>query len=450
MALPRPPRPRSLPLVGQALAFQRDPLALFTSLARTYGDVAGFQLGPLPACLINHPDDVHRILVDEARTFPKPRFLHMIAGKFLGNGVVTSEGEDWRRQRKLIQPAFHQQRLAGYAATMVEFASRLGDSWQPGQPFDLDRAMRGLTMEIVAKTLFNADAGAQAERVYQAAESFQEMLAKVNPLLPAWLPTAHNRREAAAVRTLDEIVLGFIAEHRAAGSDAGDMLSMLLRAQDEQGGAMSDRQVRDEAVTLFMAGHETTSSVLTWACYILATQPDVAATLRAELDTVLDGRAPTVADPPRLTYTDWFVKEVLRLYPAAWQTQRAAGAEVAFGDYRVKKGTTIFISPYLMQRDPRWWERPEEFRPERFSPANKASLRPHAYWPFGAGPRMCIGQQFATMESILIIATLAQRFEFALAPGARVGVKGAATLGTVAGMPMVVRQRGPSPEESAV
>ena len=442
MALPHPPRPRSIPLVGQALAFQRDPLTLFVSLARAYGDVAGFQLGPLPACLINHPDYVHRILVTEARAFPKPRFLHMIAGKFLGKGLVTSEGEEWRRQRKLIQPAFHHQRLAGYADTMVEFAARLGDSWRPGEQIDMDRAMRALTMEIVAKTLFNASAGAQAERVYQSAEVFQEMLASANPLVPSWLPTAHNRREAAAVHTLDEIVLGFIAEHRAAGSDAGDMLAMLLDARDEQGNAMSDRQIRDEAVTLFVAGHETTSSVLAWAWYVLATQPEVAAALRAELDAVLAGRAPAVADLARLTYTDLFVKEVLRLYPPAWQSQREAAADVDFGEYRVKKGTTIFFSPYLMHRDPRWWDSPETFRPERFAEANKASLRPHAYLPFGAGARMCIGQQFAMMESKLIIAALAQRYEFAVAPNARIAVKHAATLATEAGMPMIVRPRG--------
>jgi len=393
--------------------------------------------------LVNHPDLVEEVLVTRNRHFIKHFALRMTQTT-LGNGLLTSEGEFWRRQRRLAQPAFHRDRIAGYAAVMVEYAERMLAGWADGQVRDVHDDMMRVTLEVVAKTLFDADISGDSADASAAMETLMRCFtARVGRIirLPERFPTPVNLRLRRAARRLDQILFRIIAERRAGGEDRGDLLSMLLHAQDEDDVRMTDHQLRDEAMTLFMAGHETTADTLTWAWYLLSQDPEVEARLHAELAEVLGGRAPGVADLPRLAYTEHVVTETLRLYPTVWLLGREAIEPCEVGGYRVPVGTTVYMSQWVVHRDPRFFDDPEVYHPDRWADGLAQRLPRYAYFPFGGGPRICIGNGFAMMESVLLLATIAQRFRLALAPGAMIKPLPTMTLRPDGGIKMVLAQR---------
>jgi cytochrome P450 len=426
-----------------------DTLGFMTRSAREMGDVVLFRFGPMRALLLAHPELVEDVLVTHRHTFVKNRATRLI-GRVTGNGLVVSEGDFWRRQRRLIQPAFHHGRIAGYADTMVGFTDRMLGSWRDGEVRDVHEEMMHLTLEIVSKTLFDADVSRHDEAevgaaVKVAVECLNEVLNSLLFFVPERFPTPTNVRLWRAVRRLDDVLYRIIREHRAAGVDRGDLLSTLLRAGDEDDGShMTDRQVRDEAMTLFLAGHETTSIALSWAWYLLSQHPEVEARVHAELDSVLSGRVPTAADVPSLPFVGMVMTEALRLYPPALALGREAVADCELGGYRVRKGTNVILSQWVVHRDPRWFEEPEAFRPERWEGDLARRIPRFAYFPFGGGQRHCIGSSFATMEATLLLATIAQRFRLRLVPGHPVEPQAALTLRPKHGMRMVLEAREPA------
>ncbi|HSG18685.1 MAG TPA: cytochrome P450 [Anaerolineae bacterium] len=421
-----PPGPKGGLLLGSLRDFSHDPPAYLVHLAEEYGPISRLRIGPFWVYVIAHPVYLREVLIGQAANFPKARLSQQILGKFLGHGLLLSNGDFHRQQRALIQPAFHARRVEAYGRTMVEHTQNMLADWRPGQVLDIDREMMRLTMFIVAKTLFDADVSKTAQRAGEAIQELQEaanLEYKRSFAIPMWLPTPNNRRIQRATAIVDEVVEGVIAERRAKASDGqvedtGDLLSMLLLAQTEDDRPMDDRQIRDEAVTLFAAGHETTSNALTWTWYFLAQHPDVEARLHAELQAVLNGRAPTVADLRDLPYTEMVLKESMRLRPPAWILNgRTTLQETTIGGYTIPVGSTVFVSPYQLHRLPEYFPDPERFDPDRFSPENEKKLPRYAYLPFGAGPRICIGNAFAMMEARLILATVAQHFCLEMVPG---------------------------------
>jgi cytochrome P450 len=392
-----------------------NPLEYFTKLTRDYGDVAGIRVLNFGTIFINHPDTIEEVLVTNARKYSKGRVLR--ANKHIfGEGLLTSEGEFWLRQRRLAQPAFHRARIASYAATMVEYTQRMLEGWRGGEERDAHQEMMRLTLQIVGKTLFDADMERDAQEVGKSLELLLEIGANFRRTIfvPHWLPTPTNLRVKREVAQIEKILYRIIGERRASGRDAGDLLSMLLAAQDEDGSRMTDRQLRDEAITLFLAGHETTASTLSWTWWLLAQNPAVEAKLHAELDAVLGDRAPSLEDLPNLSYTGHVITESLRLYPAAWGTARLAVEDHEIAGYPVTKGMGVAMAQWVVHRDPRWFDAPEEFRPERWQGDLLKRLPRFAYFPFGGGPRQCIGNTFALMEAALVLATIAQKFRLRL------------------------------------
>lgn len=415
-----PPGPKGRWLRGSLPEFRRDILGFFTRCAREYGDYVAYRLGPRHLLQINDPAGIEDVLVTQARNFIKHFALRMNT-LLLGRGLLTSDGGLWLRQRRLIQPAFQRGRVTAYGDIMTAFTDRLVRDWQPGSVRDLHADMMQLTLEIVAKTLFGADIREEAQDVGTALEtaldSFLGRLRRLWPL-PRWLPTPGNLRVKRAARRLDEVVFGMIRQHRQNGQTSGDLLSMLLEAQDpEDDGHMTDQQVRDEALTLLLAGHETTALALTWTWYLLAQHPQVEAQLLAELQTVLKGRLPTVADLPRLRYTEQVISEGMRIYPPVYVIGREALRDCVVGGYRCPAGWTVMMPQWVLHRDPRFFPEPEVFRPERWTEAMTRQLPKCAYFPFGGGPRLCIGNFFAMQEAVLILATMAQKVHCSLVPG---------------------------------
>ncbi len=395
-----------------------DPLGYFTKIVREYGDVVGLRVLNFRILLINHPNDIEEVLVNHPRKFVKGRVLQANKRVF-GKGLLTSEGDFWLRQRRLAQPAFHRARIAGYASTMVEYTERLLHEWQNGEERDIHKEMMRLTLQIVGKTLFDADVERDAQDVGKSLELLLELGANFRRtiFIPQWLPTPTNLRFERAIRQIEKVLYRIIAEKRASGHDAGDLLSMLLAAQDEDGSRMTDQQLRDEAITLFLAGHETTANALSWTWWLLAQNPGVETKLHAELRAVLGGRAPSIDDLPKLVYTNHVITESLRLYPPAWGTARTAIEDLEIAGYAVPKGSGVSFVQWTVHRDPRWYEAPEEFRPERWEGDLLKRIPRFAYFPFGGGPRQCIGNSFALMEAALILATVAQQYRFRLVEG---------------------------------
>jgi cytochrome P450 len=389
-----------------------------------------------------HPDLVEEALRARASGVIKDRLTRLIS-PIVGQGLLTSEGDFWRRQRKLAQPPFQHQAIEGYGAVMVEHALRLREQWGDGQPRDVHADMCRLTLGIVAQTLFGAEVGAEAADVGHALEVM--MAYYLNPMkwfkAREWLPTRENRDFRAAVARLDEVIYGIIARRRARGDEPGDLLSRLFDAQDDDGSVMTDRQLRDECVTLFLAGHETTALTLTYTFHLLSLHPAAADALWAELDAVLDGRPPTAADVPQLRYTGWVVRESMRLYPPAWAIGREVVETFEIGGYRASAGTQLLISQWVLHRDPRWWDDPDSFRPERWENDLARRLARGVYVPFGDGPRVCIGNHFAMMEAVLLVATLAQSHRLESSPAATLDLAPSITLRPRSGVRMVVRAR---------
>ena len=420
--------------------FRRDPIGLLEEAA-THGDVSYLRLPRFPVYLLNHPDLVRDVLVASNRSFRKGPTMQA-ARRMIGDSLLTTEGDVHRRQRRLIQPLFHHERIAGYARDMVALANEAADGWGDGAPIDAHAEMARLTLAVVARTLFGTDLPAGESRgITDALAGTLAQYDRVfSPLLPITerLPLPATRRFRAAHDTFDRLVYGLIERRRAEGAAGPDLLSMLLRAQ-EAGAGMTDTQVRDEAITLFLAGHETTSNALTWTWYLLSLHPDVRDAWHAELETVLADRPASTEDLPRLPLTDAVLREAIRLYPPAWAMGRTALEPHVAGGHPIPAGATVVVSPWLLHRDPRWFADPAEFHPGRW-PAGPDPR--HAYVPFGAGPRVCIGEPFAWMEAALLLATIGRRWSLDLAAPHRVRLQPVVTLRPRNGMPMIARSRG--------
>ncbi|HLL75872.1 MAG TPA: cytochrome P450 [Pyrinomonadaceae bacterium] len=444
---PLVPRVPGRLLTGVMPEFTRDSLAFVVKVAREYGDVARARFLYLDAYFLSHPDLIERALVTENRSFIKARAVRspFFAG-IVGQGLLTSEGDFWRRQRRLAQPAFHRERISSYAAEMTDSTERLIRGWRDNETRDLHEDMQRLTMEIVTRTLFSAEiSDADAETIWDALAEIARPFSRQATL--KWiadnrLPTAAHRRFFRNVARLDEVVFRIIAARRESGEDRGDLLSMLLAAQDEDGASMNDRQLRDEVMTIFLAGQETTALALTWAWHLLAENPSAESALHAELDEVLEGGGSArFEDLPRLRYAEAVVKESMRLYPPAWGVGREAARECEIGGYRIPKGAQVFMMSYAVQRDPRFFRDPESFRPERWTNGETDDLPKFAYFPFGGGPRVCIGNSFAMTETVICLATIARRFSFRHAPGHAVAPLPAMSLRLSDGLKVVVARR---------
>lgn len=439
-----PPGPKGTLIMGVMRDFNRDTLG-FVTRCRDYGDVVDTRFLWVHAYFLYHPDDIESLLTTNARSYRKAQSLRSpFFHRLVGNGLVTSEGDFWRRQRRLAQPAFHRQRISSYGDVMVEYALRAIANWKAGEKRDIARDMTRLTLEVVVKTLFNFDVSNDADHVGEILTSLVKPFASQATLkwiLDNRLPTPEHRRYFNAVSEIDRIVFRMIAERRASGYDEGDLLSMLLQAQDDDGSQMSDSQLRDEVMTLFLAGHETTALALSWTWYLLATHPEKEQKFHAELAEVLGGRVPTVADLPKLKYTEMMAKETLRLYPPAYAVGREAVEDTEIGGYRVPKGTQLFAFQWATHRDPRFFEEPDSFKPERWNADVVDQIPKYAYFPFGAGPRQCIGNYFAMMEVVLLLATIGQRFRFKLDPDHKVELLPVLSLRPKDGIKVVIEPR---------
>jgi len=415
-----PPIAPRLPVVGNFLAFRRDPLHFLCSMRRAYGDVVEVALGPMKVTLLSHPDMVEDVLVTRSKLWMKDRFLRTNLRPALGDGLLSSEGDFWRKQRRLAQPAFHRDRIEAYARIMSDRALGLARTWRDGEARDVHKDMLRLTLDIVAQTLFGAEVGDHADDVGEALEAVLAMVSDPLTLLMPVLerfPTPTRKRFVRGVKRLDAIIYGFIEARRKAGAErSDDLLSMLLHAQDEDGSRMTDKQLRDECLTIFLAGHETTAINLVWTWLLLSRHPEEKAKLVRELDTVLGDRPATFSDVSSLRYTGHVITESLRLYPPAWSMGREACEDVDVGGYRIPRGRQIWFCPWAIQRDPRWFDSPDTFQPERWEGDLAKRLPRFAYFPFGGGPRLCIGQAFAQLEAVLVLATLARSFDVEVLP----------------------------------
>src|SRR5262245_11776758 len=413
-----PPGPPNR-LLGMLIGpLQQDILKYFTDTTRQYGDVWGMRIGNFRSFFISHPDLIEDVLVNNARLYHKGRILQ--ANKYLfGEGLLTAEGDFWLRQRRLAQPAFHRERIAAYAATMADYTAQMLAAWRNGEERDVHEEMMNLALRIVGKTLFDADVTRDAKEVGETLDMLLKIASNFGRtvLVPLWVPTPRNLRAKAGVRRIEKIIYRIIAQRRASGRDTGDLLSTLLQVQDEDGTRMNDRQLRDETITLFLAGHETTASTLSWTWWLLAQNPAVEKRFHEELHGVLCGRAPTMDDLPKLTYLGHVLTESLRLYPPAWGMARLAEEEHEIAGYPVKPGYGVAMAQWVVHRDARWFDAPLEFRPERWENGLAKQLPRFAYFPFGGGPRQCIGNTFALMEASVMLATIGQKFQLDLVPG---------------------------------
>jgi cytochrome P450 len=412
-------------------------------LQQRYGDIVMIRFATLRLYFIYHPDLIQECLVTRHKDFHKSSLYYYLK-LVLGQGLVTSEDEFHMRQRRMMQPAFHRERVRDYGKAMVEHAAQARDSYREGEAIDLNRDMMRVTLNIVGRALFGADLSAEVDRVGHAMDALLRMdYIFLNPFAPliARLPIPVNRTRKAMTAELDDVLYRMIAQHRASG-DTGDLLSMLLAARDEDDNTgMTDKQVRDEAVTLFLAGHETTASVLTFAWHLLSQHPAEEARFHEELDRVLNGRTPTPDDYPALAYTRQIVAESMRLYPPAWMFAREATCDTQLGGYAVPKGTQIIISSYVAQHDPRWHPDPEAFNPDRFTEEATAARPKFAFFPFGGGNRLCIGEGFAWMEAVLVLATIGQKWKFHHPDGKPLKLDPRVTLRPKGGLRMVPVER---------
>lgn len=434
-----------LPGLGNLVPMSMDPLGFLAGNVRRFPELVYVRILGGGFYQVNDPALLEQVLVTRSSSFIKDKLLKVYSQAVFGNGLLSSDGDFWLRQRRLAQPAFHRQRIAAYGDVMTEYTQRAIAGWRPGQVRDIHADMMHLTLEVVTKTLFNTDQRDAVDEIGGVLDvimerfSSQGLVALAEQATGLVIDRSLHTRYAAAVPKLDAIVDGVIAERRRSGEDRGDLLSMLMDARDEDGNGMSDAQLRDECKTMFLAGHETTALSLSWTWWLLSLNRRAKLALREELTRVLDGRAPTLADLPQLTYTEQVIKEAMRLMPPAWMIQREAVEEVRIGDYVIPKGADVGMSQYAVHRDPRWYAEPERFMPERWTPEFTKQLPKFAYFPFGGGPRLCIGQQFAMMESMLMLATIAQRYDLELMPGQRIVPQPSITMRPKYGLKMRVR-----------
>lgn len=430
MSARRPPGPKEHPLTGSLGAFRRDMLGFLTQCAREYGDVVSYRVAHVPCCLVNHPTLIEQVLVAESDRVIKNWNVRRLKVA-LGDGLLTNEPPAWKRQRRLIQPAFHNDRIREYAAIMVQRTDDTVAGWRDGEVRDLHADLMALTLRIVAETLFGVDLAPEARAVANALGDFiqwiEGFLTRDIPL-PIWVPTRANRRAVGAARQLDAVIASIVRRRRASHTDDRDLLGALLAAKDDDGIGMTDGQLRDEIATLLLAGHETTAIALCWTLMLVARHPEVEMNLVAEARSVLGNRSPGAADIGQLPYARMVVQESLRLYPPAWAFGREARATIRLGDYEVRRGTQIFIVPWVIHRDARFFQDPEHFRPERWKPEAARGIPKYAYCPFGGGPRYCVGSSFAMMEAVLLLTTLLRRCRLRLLPEHPIELQPAVTL----------------------
>ncbi|MCC7085388.1 MAG: cytochrome P450 [Pirellulales bacterium] len=443
-AAPSPPGPKGHWVVGNLPEFRRDLLGFFTHCARTYGDLVALKLGPRLVHLASHPDFVEQVLVTENRRFGKSYVFELLR-PVLGNGLLNSEGEFWLRQRRLMQPAFSKASVNGYADIISAQTSEVIARWHDGQQIDLHYEMNRLALGIVGKALMDIDLSDVSNEIFGPINSAMRDFSNrfegwFNP--PMWIPTPRNLRAKRNVRQLDRVVNRIIHQRRESGRDRGDLLSKLIAARDEvdQTG-MTDRQLRDEVMTLFLAGHETSANALTWTWFLLSQNPQSEERLFEELRRILGSRPPQIDDVPKLMYTDAVVKESLRLYPPAFAFSRRVLADVKIGGYHIPADSAVIMSQWVIHRDSRWWAEPEQFRPERWLSGQTQPRPDYAYFPFGAGPRGCIGNLFAMLELVLVLAIIAPRFRFELLAPEKVKPWPSVTLRPASGIPGLVRRR---------
>lgn len=443
----RPQGPPGLPLLGSLLEAGRDPLRFVVRTMMDYGDLAFYRIGPHTGYLINHPGHVQHVLKENHQNYDKAVHSYEMLRPVLGEGLVTSSGAHWLRQRRLIQPAFHREQIAAFGPLVTGAALEIVEQWRAAGPeglvIDVAEEMRRLTLRLIGQMLFSLDIRREAQIIGTAFTTLNEDTSyRLRNVFvpPLWVPVPRNLAFRKARRQLDQVVYEIIAARRRSGSDQSDLLGMLLaaRGQDSDGG-MTDHQLRDEIMTLLLAGHETTATALTWIWYLLSTHPVHLRRLQAELERVLSGRLPSVDDLSALEYNRMVVQESLRLYPPIWIIGRRAIEDDRIGDYTIPAGAVVLFSQYAIHRHPAFWENPVAFDPERFSAERSTGRHPYAYFPFGGGPRLCIGDRLAMLEIQLVLATILQHYTLDRVPGHRVEPEPLVTLRPHAGMPMRLR-----------
>jgi cytochrome P450 len=414
-----PPSPPALPVLGNFLDIARDGLLeTVQNLQSKYGDVVKIRFGTRDVYLFAHPDAIEHVLLNNAKNYRKANFAKG-RSSFLGRSILNSDGEFWRNNRRMMQPAFHHKRIQGYFETILARAEHLVTSWHDGKTLDITQDMKRITLEIAVKCLFGVDVVEKIERLNRAFEIGTKQFTALSerPIaLPEWFPIPENARYRRSIAELDALMYNLIAERRSSGTQTPDLLSMLLETRNEQGIGMNDRQVRDEMVTLFFAGHDTTALTLTYTWHLLATHAEVESRLHSELEQVLQGRNPTLESLRTLPYLSAVIKEVMRIYPTVWGMFRQANHDDVVAGQFVPARATVLVSQWLTQRDPRWFEHPNDFNPERWLETNQHGsleqrLPKYAYFPFGGGPRICIGNSLALMEMQVLIALIAQRYQ---------------------------------------
>jgi len=443
----RPPGPRGEPVFGNSRQYARDPFEFLSACESAYGDVVAADLGPMETYIATNPDDIERVLVGDHEKYRKPAFQDDALGRLLGDGLLLSEGDRWEKQRDLANPAFNMSRIADIADVMTQDAVEAVDSWSAGDELDLELEMARLTVRIIANAMLGVDLG--EERVRTIQENLEPLGARFEPdpirfVTPDWLPTQENREYEAAVQRLEDVVADVIAERRGTEGHEDDddppmdLLSILLRAQKR--GEQGDEQLRDEVVTMLLAGHDTTALTLTYACYLLSENPDAERQVHAELDDVLDG-PPTFADTRNLTYLNRVLQETMRLYPPVYVMFREPVVDVKLGGYRVPEGAAIMLPQWAVHRSPRWWTEPDQFDPDRWTRERRADRPRFAHFPFGGGPRACIGKQFSLLEAKIILAVIGQEYRLDYGRDEPFDLRGSLTMHPENGMPMRVRER---------
>lgn len=445
---PPVPGPKGLPLIGPIREIRDDPLGFSVRMARTYGEITGFNLGPHKVFMLNRPEFFRHVLVDNWRNYHKSRFYKAV-GPIFGNGLVTSDGETWKRQRQLAQPAFHRKRIADLATGMTEEIHGMLNQWDAaaadGRSINTLTACMELALGNITRAMFGTDVRSEFETINQSIGTIlrraESQIWSALPV-PYWFPSRMNIGAWRAARRLNDIVDRLIAERSEDGDERGDLLSMLLSARyEDTGKGMAHEQLRDEVRTILIAGHETVGSTAAFITYLVSKHPDIERRVVEEVDTVLRGRRPGFEDLRGLQYTNMVVREALRLYPSAWTISRQALQDDQIGPYHVPKGSTIMLSPYVMHRNPKYWNNPEAFVPERFAPEEVEQRQSHTYVPFGGGPRGCIGDNFALTELTLLTAMIYQRFTLQVVPGYTLRPEPMISLRPVGGVAMTVQRR---------
>jgi cytochrome P450 len=432
------------PIIGNLPDFARGPIEFLTGLKEEYGDVASFSLMGEKGVLLGSPQDIDRVFMESGKRYGKfkPTFALRTV---LGNGLVTSDGDFWKRQRKLAAPAFHHQSIKQYADQMVAYAQDMVAAWKSGEVRDIHHDMMMLTQRIIMKILFSADV---IENADEASEAFNAMMhglgadmGGIETILPEFIQTPTRREMVDSVNYINRLLMDIIEQRRTEGSDKNDLLTMLIEARDDEDQPMTTKQLLDEIRTLYLAGHETTATTLSWTWHLLSNNPTAYEKLEKEIKGILDGRTPTADDVQNLPYANAVIKESLRCYPVAWVTQRIALEDVEIGGYRIEKGTGIWLSPYIVHHDARWYADPESFNPERWLKAKEEQPARETYLPFGGGPRICIGNGLAMMEAVLLLATILQKHHIAVVPDYPVEMELSGTLRPKFGLQATVTAR---------